>query len=356
MQKDMVNRTEVLGIMSGTSLDGIDMADCILQYHPSSGWDYSIKAAGCYPYDKRWESYLRNAHKLSSDSLISLHFEYAVFLAEQINQFISSRSLHPSLLALHGHTIFHQPARGYTFQLGHPGVLAAHTGIEVAGDFRSVDVALGGQGAPLVPLGDRLLFPVYDACLNLGGFANISFEKDGDRMAFDICPLNMALNYLAKKAECAYDEDGQMARKGQIIPGLLDSLESLSFYKQHGPKSLGREWFETEVKSLFNEKNIPGQLATYIEHICLRIAAEVKNYAIGSMLITGGGTHNTFLIENIRKHCPDLDIHIPEPLIIDFKEALVFALLGLLRKHEMLNVLSSYTGAKRSSCSACLYL
>jgi anhydro-N-acetylmuramic acid kinase len=347
------NKWLVVGIMSGTSLDGLDLA--AVEFHRSeTKWKFSIVAAKTVKYSNEWEEKLRTAPELSGEKLIELHNTYGQFTGQQINRFIKNHQLLPDLIASHGHTVFHQPEKGFTLQAGNGACIAAETGMTTVADFRTGDVALGGQGAPLVPVGDRLLFPEYESCLNLGGFANISFEQNGKRVAFDICPVNFILNDLARKLGKPFDENGDLGRKGKINNRLLEKLNKLDFYNQSPPKSLGKEWMDNYFFPVIEESNLSVQekLRTAYEHIAVQIAKVAPEN--GKVLVTGGGVFNSFLIDRFRKHLK-CEMVIPTPEIINFKEALVFAFLGLLRYLGEVNCYASVTGAKRDSSAGVIF-
>jgi anhydro-N-acetylmuramic acid kinase len=274
--------------------------------------------------------------------------------SKHIADFCQEHKLKPGFLASHGHTIFHQPNKKITLQIGDGAVMAANTGITVVCDFRSQDVELGGQGAPLVPIGDKLLFSDYKYCLNLGGFANISYDQNNERKAFDVCACNVVLNHLSKKAEMEYDIGGLMAKEGKIISDLLEKLNKLEYYSHPYPKSLGIEWAERSVFPLLKEHDIADLLRTYTEHIALQLSIITEDNGKGNILVTGGGAKNGFLIERINALGKSSCI-IPEEKLIDYKEALVFALLGLLRIQGNVNVLASVTGSKYDHSSGCIY-
>lgn len=338
--------------MSGTSLDGLDLALC--RFNNLNGkFVFEILKAQTLGYSPEWKNLLSTAHSLSAEAYFQLHAKYGAFLAEQVLLFLKGEE-NPDAIASHGHTIFHRPLLGFSTQLGCGATLSAHTGITTVCDFRSTDVALGGQGAPLVPVGDALLFEQYDACLNIGGISNISMEKAGNRVAYDIGIANMLLNYLVEKKGLSYDANGENARKGKIISEILIKAESLAFYKQKGARSLGREWFEAEVKPLFEKGNWEDLLATATEHVALRIADDINNNALKNVLVTGGGAFNTFLLERIKAHTKT-DLIIPSAETINFKEALIFAFLGHLRLNEKHTALASVTGAKQNSGGAAVY-
>lgn len=347
------NRIKAIGIMSGTSLDGLDLVAAEF-WQVSGKWHYNIAAAETENYTDEWTEQLKMAHSLSGHQLIKLHAEYGRYLGQKTKAFIHKTRFEPELIASHGHTIFHQPENGYTFQLGSGSEIAAINGITTVADFRSGDVALGGQGAPLVPAGDKLLFSAFDYCLNLGGFANISFDENNHRKAFDICPINIVFNYFAAKNGLLFDSNGDLGRKGNINFLLLEKLNALDFYKKEPPKSLGREWFEREFLPVLEmyECEEPDKIRTVYEHVAQQISKIIRNN--GKLLITGGGTWNTFLIELIAANS-NLKITIPLPEIVDFKEALVFAFLGVLRVQNTINCFSSVTGAKHNHSAGVVF-
>lgn len=352
---EQVFRYQVLGGMSGTSLDGLDLALCSFEHHPRAAvsWRFKIEAAQTIAYPPSLENELRNAHTLSGRDLIELDRRFGKFIGQSADAFLQLNAAgeRPDLFVSHGHTIFHEPDKGFTFQLGSPAVVGVTAGCRVLGDLRSMDVTLGGQGAPLVPIGDHLLFSEYDACVNLGGFANLSLIRNEERIAWDVCPLNFVLNVYAPLAgsDLAYDKDGALARKGMVIDALFQQLERLEFYDSTSPKSLGREWVETHVVPLLSDEYEPSDiLRTWVEHAASRIAADLSELQ-GAALFTGGGVHNTFLMERLQELCP-LRVVIAEPLLADYKEALVFAFLGVrwLRKEN--NTLATVTGASSDVC------
>lgn len=347
----------VLGLMSGTSLDGLDLALC--EFHKENGTiRFRILKAETRAYNDEWTAKLKAAPKLSTEAYLALHAEYGRFIATEVNSFLGHSGQRPSLIASHGHTVFHDPERGFSAQLGCGATIAAKTGISTVCDFRSLDVALGGEGAPLVPLGDKLLFGDYQACLNIGGIANLSCEgPSGERLAFDICVANMLLNRLSERLGKAYDEEGKLAAGGKLNQNLLESLNALPFFQVKGPKSLGREWFESQLLPVMNasSSSVEDLLSTATEHVALQIAQSLSQYHIKEVLCTGGGALNNFLIERIKAHSP-AKLILPEPVILHFKEALIFALLGYLRASERCNTLASVTSASRDSIGGALYL
>ncbi|HSG68237.1 MAG TPA: anhydro-N-acetylmuramic acid kinase [Bacteroidales bacterium] len=345
-----------IGIMSGTSLDGLDLACCSFS-HTEGRWHYEIEQAVTIPYPDKWRKLLLGLPQQEEKAIMAADIALGDYIGRTVSEFIKTYKLSPAFIASHGHTIFHQPEKGITLQIGAGNRIAKACGIKVICDFRSSDVAMGGQGAPLVPIGDRLLFADYEYCLNIGGIANISFEDQGERIAFDICPANMVLNELAGKAGKAYDDKGMMAAGGNIIPGLMDQLEALPYYTLQGPRSLGREWVEENIFILLKKiagHPLPDLLNTFTEHIAFRVAAATLPGNEKHMLVSGGGAYNDYLIKRIKLHC-GLRVIIPEAKVVEFKEALVFAFLGLLRLRGEVNVLGSVTGSGTDHCAGTVY-
>jgi anhydro-N-acetylmuramic acid kinase len=346
----------VLGLMSGTSLDGLDVAQCTFNLVDNK-WQYAVERAKTFSYSPEWKLKLATAENLSGLDFMLLNNEVGKVTGDYINQFLGEEKSGIDFIASHGQTIFHQPNLGLTTQIGSGAIIAATTGIPVVCDFRSLDVALGGQGAPLVPIGDKLLFGEYDYCLNLGGFANISFDTSEEkRIAFDICPVNIIINYLIKDKRMDYDPEGSIGRQGIVSQKLLEELNNLSFYHQSGPKSLGKEWVLNQMLPIIKKYQLATEdsLRTVYEHISIQIGNILNNQNDRTILITGGGAHNQFLIELLHLH-HSVKIIIPEKEIIDFKEALIFAFLGLLRYRNEINSLSSVTGAKQNNVGGVIY-
>ena len=341
--------TLAIGLMSGSSLDGLDLA--LVRFSSDEGrYTYRMEKAETLPYSQYWHDQLADAFLSKPEDLEPLNQEYGAYLGSQVRNFIERHHVKPDFVASHGHTIFHKPEQHYTLQIGDGQALSDACRLTVINDFRTEDVLKGGQGAPLVPIGDRLLFADYDICLNIGGIANLSYELDGKRIAYDICIANQALNWLAQREGLSYDKDGLMARQGQINQALLDRLNDNAFYRQQPPKSLGREFFETYQKSLLEPYPTKDALATFVEHIAVQIAQTVSHLPIGKLLVTGGGALNSYLVERIQSHTKH-QVVVPERMTVDYKEALIFALLGLLRLEGQTNVLCSVTGAPSDSCS-----
>lgn len=352
----------VLGMMSGTSLDGLDIAYC--EFHMKDTlWSFAVPYAQTYPYDDSWQRTLSELPLKDSYAYVKTDLAYGQYIGKLATSFIKEYNITPFLIASHGHTVFHVPHLHITSQIGCGAHIAAETGKIVVSNFRALDVALGGQGAPLVPIGDRMLFSSYDFCLNLGGFANISYEKSGQRHAFDICPFNIILNSLFQKAQPenqdGYDDKGAYARQGCLHKPLLEKLNGIDYYHIEGPKSLGREWLEdnfTPILDNFQEVHLQDKLRTIAEHQAFQISKILKeNKNKGTVLVTGGGAYNSFIIELIREMCPSHVICVPEKEIVEFKEALIFAFLGLLRYLDLPNSLGSVTGAKRNSICGAIY-
>ena len=353
----MSNELKVIGLMSGTSLDGLDIACCKFS-KIKNNWSYIIQHTETIPYSKQWRENLKNAHLLNAEQLIELHTKFGKYIGERVVLFIKKNKIkNVGLVSSHGHTVFHQPHKGFTLQIGDGASIAATTGIKTVCDFRSLDIALGGQGAPLVPIGDELLFSEYDACLNIGGIANISYKQKGKRVAFDICPANMPLNHLALQNGQAFDKGGKLAEAGVFNDKLFAKFNSLSYYKEYKSKSLGREWVEENfINKLKGEKlSVQDKLATVSEHAAFQIARVLNNFKIKNVLITGGGAYNTDLLNRISAYS-NCNLYVPKDEIIQFKEALLFAFLGVLRVRNEINTLKMVTGAQRDSSGGAIYL
>ncbi len=352
-----MNSMRIIGIMSGTSLDGIDMV-CVDFDFSEDQLKWEIIATSFFEYDEEWRYKLTHAHLLSATDLIYLDVEYGQYLGHKSNTFIQEKSLSQiDAIASHGHTIFHQPNKKFTLQIGHGAHIQAITKLKVISDFRSQDVALGGQGAPLVPIGDKLLFADYNACVNLGGFANISFDDPtGKRVAFDICPVNFVLNSLCRKIGLEYDYNGEIASKASVDCNLLNELNSLSFYQKTAPKSLGREWVENYMDSILNNSSISieSKIATFTEHVAYQITKVLNKNQLNSVLFSGGGAKNLTLISRIKNQTTS-EIIMANNQITDYKEALIFALLGALKLKGLNNILSSVTGASKDSSGGIIY-
>lgn len=358
-----------IGLMSGTSCDGLDIAYCEFS-RQATGWNYKILAAKTVGYSDSFLKKLQDAPSMSGKDLMRFDREFGSFCGKAVLEFLSEYRLEaPAVVASHGHTIFHTPASGVTCQIGSGAALYAACSIPVACDFRSIDVALGGQGAPLVPMGDHLLFSEYDFCLNLGGISNISYQKDGRLIAFDICPINMVLNHLAGLLSQAYDKDGAAAATGKINASMLEELNQLDFYQQAAPKSLGKEWFDltfTPVLEKYKRLSVNDRLATCSEHMAFQMSEVVRAQCLApqqatsphpqKLLATGGGAFNKHLMKRFADLLKDTcEVVIPDAETVAFKEALIFGLLGVLRIEKENNVMSSATGSGRDHCGGALY-
>lgn len=342
-------------MMSGTSLDGVDLAYCTFLLKDNH-WSFTIEKAITIEYPIDWKYNLKESIYKDKNQLNRLDQLYGIYLGNLCKAFIDENKLKPDLIASHGHTIFHQPEIKFTLQIGNGKEIAKITTIPTVYDFRSLDVKLGGQGAPLVPIGDKLLFNKYDFCLNLGGFGNISFEKNNERIAFDVCPVNIVINQICEQIGLAYDKDGVRAKKGMINSNLLNDLNILDFYKKPFPKSLGKEFIIEKINPLLNKHSlsVEDQLRTFYEHIAQQIATIVRFEKGKTLLISGGGAYNVFLIELIQKQI-NKEIILPNQEIIEFKEALIFAFLGVLKQRGENNCLASVTGASKD-CSGGILL
>lgn len=350
---------KVIGVMSGTSLDGIDLAHLSFSIKDNV-WSFEILECETIAYDLLWLNKLKSAVDFSTSELAILNIEYTKLLGGIISNFIAKYKIkNLDAVCSHGHTILHQPQNGFTLQIGNLPEISKYCNQTVVCDFRVQDVELGGQGAPLVPIGDRILFSEFDYCLNLGGFSNISFENNGTRIAFDISPVNTVLNFYANKLGLGYDDKGQISRTGKLNTRLLTSLNDLSFYKKSFPKSLGFEFVKETILPLIEEYSIPveDKLFTFIEHIAKQIMVALDHFETrnGKLLITGGGAYNDYLMKRIKENLPSIEIIIPDNKTLEFKEALIFGLLGVLKMRNENNVLKSVTGAERDHCSGKIF-
>lgn len=360
-----------IGIMSGSSLDGLDIA--FVEFtHQGGTWTYEIIAAECYAYSPEWKERLQNATSLNALDYQLLHADYGHYIGREVNRFIEENHLHYKigLIASHGHTSFHVPGRKMTAQLGDGAAIAAETGLPVVSDLRALDVAFGGQGAPIVPVGEKLLLKEYDMYLNLGGIANISINHPDQYIAYDICPANRVLNMIAAKENKEYDAGGQMAALGNVHAGLLLKLNALDYYKQPFPKSLANSFGVDEVYPLIRSFGLThfDELRTYVEHIVHQIQSAIGNGQLANnfksqtsnskLLVTGGGALNTFLIERLSAELKELDIEVvvPDEKLVQYKEAMIMAFIGVLRWRQEYNVLSSVTGAERDSIGGAVWI
>lgn len=343
--------------MSGTSLDGLDLVIVSFAKNEDS-WEYEIYNAKTVPYSEITKNLLREAYSCSGRRLTEINVKFGKYIGEQAKLFIDSSGISIDFIASHGHTIFHEPGLGYTLQIGSGAIITACSGYKTISDFRSLDIALGGQGAPLVPIGDKILFNEFMACLNIGGFTNVSYDnRNGERIAYDICASNFVLNKLCQQINLDFDEGGKIAASGIRIEKLAVELNLIEFYQKPFPKSLGQEWTESVVMPILAKyKNEPVKdlLYTYTEHIGLQISMSLNNLGSGDVLVSGGGAYNNFLMEKIRQHAL-FKTKLPEDILINYKEALIFAFLGVLRVRNEINCFCSVTGAKKDSSSGSIY-
>lgn len=352
----MAKDFNVIGVMSGSSLDGIDVAYCRF-FENNNLWGYSVEFADTITYSDEWKTFLIDTSNVSTEEFLSRNVKYGKFLGEIINGFLEKYTLKADLIGLHGHTVFHKPRNGFSVQLGSGQAVAVATGITTVSDFRTKDILLGGQGAPLVPIGDALLFSEYDYCVNIGGIANVSFEEDNCRKAFDICPANQLLNYLSLKKNFPYDKGGNLSRKGKFNKTLFNILNDEEYYKLPIPKSLSNEYVKETFIPLLDKFDAPveDKLNTVVKHIAYQIGNSIPSKSNDkNILITGGGAHNSYLIESVRE-MTKLEVIIPDKQIADFKEALIFAFMGLLRKLDKNNCMASATGAIKDSSTGNIF-
>lgn len=337
-----------IGAMSGTSLDGLDLAFCTF-HRKMNGWTFGIECAETIPFPKDLNSELGRCSEMKETELKNLDHFLGKFIGLAVKGFIEKHQVQPEFVASHGHTVFHQPEQGKTLQIGNGQEIANHSGLLVINDFRTQDVLLGGQGAPLVPIGDQLLFPEYKYCLNLGGIANVSIKSKNQIGAYDICICNVGLNHFARTVDLDYDKDGKMGREGRVDQNLLDQLNTLEYYNQKAPKSLDASYFKKTIVPIIQKSISPQEdkLRTLYEHISYQITGNIQG--LSEILVTGGGAHNSFLVELLREK--RLNIVLPKNEVIDYKEALIFAVMGGLFRLGEMNVLSSVTGARMDHVS-----
>ncbi len=346
---------KVIGVMSGTSLDGLDL--CYVHFNYKNSWSYKTIVSETISYSNEWAERLKDSIFLNKDALTQLDEVYTKYLNNAIHTFIKKNAINElDAICSHGHTVLHEPHNGFTYQIGNMSHISKDFECPVVCDFRVDDVKLGGQGAPLVPIGDALLFSEFDICLNLGGFANMSFEDEYKRIAYDICPVNITLNHYMKLLGLDYDDRGHIAKSGIIHEELLAQLNTLEFYKLTHPKSLGLEWVQLNIFPLIDRFKLPTEtiLRTLVAHSALQIATEINKVTNAKVLITGGGAYNTFLIEQILELTKN-EIMIPHHMLVEYKEAIVFGFLGVLKLRNEVNCLSSVTGAKQDHSSGRIY-
>ncbi len=358
MKAKDTNKIQLLGLMSGTSLDGLDIAHVEFEFHPNQNPVFQIINTHTYTYPEELLSRLKMATMLSGAALFQLHHELGLFYAECVGSFCHTFDIDKhqiTAIAAHGQTIFHQPEQGYTVQIGCGVTLNYHTQIPVINDFRTLDVVAGGQGAPLVPVGDALLFSDQaDGFLNLGGFANVSCQKNGIHVAFDIAPANLPLNIWMREIGHEFDENGNLARTGKVDTGILEKLLALPYFAQTGPKSLGTEWMQAQYLPFFDELSLADKLRTHIELLSIVTAQDFHQLGLRKVLVTGGGAFNRFLMENIANQFNG-DLITPDEKTIAFKEALIFAFLGARFIRNEATTIASVTGATEALCTGTLH-
>ena len=346
---------KVIGVMSGTSLDGIDLVYASFNF--DNTWSFQILFADTIAYNAYWNTTLKDLVLLSKIELRQIDEDYTKYLASKINDFIIQYNIQEiDAICTHGHTALHQPQKKVTYQIGNLPILSSLLQQTIVCDFRVQDVELGGQGAPLVPIGDALLFSKYEFCLNLGGFANISYEIDNQRIAYDICPVNIVLNYYVEQLGYDFDDGGRIALTGKTNNDLLEQLNNLDYYKKSFPKSLGLEWVKSLIIPTIDSFNLEVKdiLRTFIEHIALQISKEINKRSHVLALVTGGGVYNDFLMKRIKTFSKN-NIIIPSKEIIEFKEALIFGFLGVLKLRGENNCLHSVTGAMHDHSSGNIF-
>ena len=345
----------VIGLMSGTSLDGVDLV--YVKFNQDEEWNFEVINSKTYQYEDSVTELLTHISRKSLDEVKKIDIEYSKKLAILISQFIDEFSINKiDFISSHGHTAIHDPSNSFTYQIGNLPILSKQTNHNVICDFRVQDIELGGQGAPLVPVGEKYLFHEYDSFINLGGFANISYHTEGSLIAYDICPVNIVLNNLSKKIGKDFDDKGAIASSGKLILNLYRELEKLEYYQSSPPKSLGIEWVDANIFPLIKkyfDYPIEDLLNTLSNHIANQISNNLND--IDKVLVTGGGAYNDYLIDIIRSKT-DSEIIIPSKNIIEFKEALIFAFLGVLRYLNINNCYSSVTGASKDHCSGKIFL
>ena len=345
-----MKKYNVIGVMSGTSVDGLDVSFC--RFTKNKKWEYEILNSKTYPYCNFWKKTLINLHLQNKKKIKEIDIEFAKYISDKINHFVKKNKIKAELISSHGHTVFHDPSKKLTLQIGSGKIINELCGLTTVNNFRKKDIDLGGQGAPLVPIGDKLLFQQYKYCLNIGGFANLSIKSNNSIKAFDICPANIALNFYSRKLGREFDNSGEISRNGNVIKCLYDELNKIQFYTSNSPKSLSREWLEqnflTKVSNSYSVKDI---LRTIVEHIAFQIGSYLKSQ---KTLVTGGGVKNKFLMDRICNFSSS-EIIIPSNELIDFKEAMIFGFLAVLKLNNEINCLKSVTGATKDSVVGDVY-
>ena len=361
----MLYRT--IGLMSGSSLDGLDIVFAELNEN-SGNWEYEIKAADCLEYPEEWKTRLQEAVSLNALDYLLLHTEYGNYLGKEVNRFIEKNDLHyqVSLIASHGHTTFHVPSKKMTAQLGDGSAIAAETKLPVVSELRALDIAFGGQGAPIIPVGEKLLWKDHSMFLNIGGIANISFNLPDTYIAYDVCPANRVMNMIAQRVNKDFDAGGEMAALGNVHEGLLEKINASDYYRQPYPKSLANSFGTAEMYPLVRSFGLThnDELRTYTEHVVTQVKrAVVDGLSMQAkdtdkkLFVTGGGAFNHFLIQRLSEVLkPEgVEVVVPGEEIVKYKEALVMALIGVLRWRQEYNVYATVTGAERNSIGGALW-
>jgi len=345
----------VIGLMSGTSIDGVDLV--YVNFFFNKYWSFKILKFKTYEYDKEWQNILKNLINKDQDSIKLIDKNYTKLLSKYILRFIEECSIKKiAFVSSHGHTALHDPSNSITYQIGNLKELSDYIGLKVICDFRVQDIKLGGQGAPLVTVGEKYIFPEYNTLINLGGFANITIKSNNNLTAYDICPVNIVFNHLSNLKDLKYDHRGKIALSGKLNIELFDCLQSLDYYKQISPKSLGVEWVNQNIFPIinsFSEIPLEDLLNTFSKHFASQIASNIKSAK--KTLITGGGAYNDYLIQNIMD-LTESEIIIPNSEIIEYKEALIFGFLGVLKDLNINNCYSSVTGAIKDHCSGNIFI
>ena len=345
----------VIGLMSGTSIDGVDLV--YVNFFFNKYWSFKILKFKTYDYDKDWQNILKNLIDKDQNSIKLIDKNYTKLLSKYILRFIEEFSIKKiDFVSSHGHTALHDPSNSITYQIGNLKELTNYTGLKVICDFRVEDIKLGGQGAPLVPVGEKYIFPEYDTLINIGGFANITIKSNNNLIAYDICPVNIVFNHLSNLINLKYDDKGKISSSGKINLELFNHLQSIDYYKQVSPKSLGVEWVKEVIFPIINnflEIPVEDLLNTFSKHFAFQIANNIKSS--NKTLITGGGAYNDYLIQNIID-LTESEIIIPSSEIIEYKEALIFGFLGVLKDLNINNCYSSVTGAIKDHCSGNIFI
>jgi anhydro-N-acetylmuramic acid kinase len=361
---------KVLGLMSGSSLDGLDIAYCSIDWQNNQVKDWQLLAGETLEFSDMWKSRLSNLPSQSGLIFAKTHTYFGHYMADLVQTFLKKNAIQEvDFIASHGHTIFHNPDQRISIQIGDGAALAAKTGITTICNFRTQDVALDGEGAPLAPLADQYLFEGYDFYLNLGGIANLSANINNRWVAMDCCPANQVLNTLAQELGAEYDNKGAWANQGTVDQTLLGQAANFDFYTESYPKSLGNEWIRQHILPLYlaAPSSWEDKLATACEHIAIEISTSIQqilqkeafqkeNYKV---LVTGGGAFNDYLMESINAYCNQnhsIELFLPDPSIINFKEAILMALLGVMRMEKTPNSLKTITGAQRDTVNGAVYL